>query len=145
MLTRSKDLNNYNTVLDRDCIVDIEYKPAVKIVVHEIIRSEFQDFLNMFAIPQPSGAQRPNARWIDGILFIFKGFPPSPDALRDKIQGILHWEIVNFTEMKKYTPTVTNPKNNIIIDVLDNSNNTAVSDFIRWLKNKSQWSTKPSV
>ncbi len=44
MLTRSKDLNNYNTVLDRDCIVDIEYKPAVKIVVHEIIRSEFQDF-----------------------------------------------------------------------------------------------------
>ncbi len=126
-------------------MVNIEYKPAVKIVVHEIIRSEFQDFLNMFAIPQRPGAQRPYARWIDGILFIFKGFPPSPEALRDKIQGILHWEQVNFTEMEKYTPTVTNSTNNIIMDVLDNSNNTAVSDFIRWLKNESQWSSQPSV
>ena len=60
--------------------------------------------------------------------------------VRDKLQGILHWEIVNFTEMKEYTSTVTNPENNITMDVLDNSTNTAVSDFIRWLKNESQWS-----
>ena len=140
MLTRSKDLNNYNTVFDRDCMVDIEYNPISKIIVHEIIRSDYQNFLNMFAIPQPPRAQRPNARWIEGILFIFKIFPPSPEVVRDKLQGILHWEIVNFTEMKDYTATVTNPKNNITMDVLDNSNNTAVSDFIRWLKNESQWS-----
>jgi len=145
MLTWSKNLNNYNTVFDRDCMVDIEYSPISKIIVHEVIRADYQNFLNMFAIPQQPGVQRPYARWIDGILFIFKGFPPSPEVLRDKIQGILHWEIVNFTEMEKYTSTITNPKNNITMDVLDNSNNTAVSDFIRWLKNDSQWSTGPGV
>jgi len=122
-------------------MVDIEYSPISKIIVHEIIRSDFQHFLNMFAIPQQPGVQRPFARWIDGILFIFKGFPPSPEALRDKMLGTLHWEIVNFTEMKDYTATVTNPENNITMDVLDNSTNTAVSDFIRWLKNDSQWSS----
>ena len=122
-------------------MVDIEYNPISKIIVHEIIRADFQHFLNMFAIPQQPGVQRPFARWIDGILFIFKGFPPSPEALRDKMQGTIHWEIVNFTEMKDYTATVTNPENNITIDVLDNSTNTAVSDFIRWLKNDSQWSS----
>ena len=126
-------------------MVDIEYKPISKIIVHEIIRTEFQDFLNMFAIPQRPGAPRPSARWIDGILFTFIPFPPSPEALRDKIEGIIHWELVNFTEMEQYTSTVTNPETNITMNVLDNSTNTAVSDFIRWLKNDSQWSTMVGV
>jgi len=126
-------------------MVDIEYKPTLKIIIHEIIRSEFQYFLNMFAIPQPSGMPPPDVRWIDGILFNFFAFPPSPEALKDKIEGTIHWEIVNFTEMEKYKSTVTNPQNNIIMSVLDNSSNTAVSDFVRWLKNDSQWSTKARV
>jgi len=125
-------------------MVDIEYSPISKIIVHEIIRSEYQNFLNMFAIPQPPDGPQPNARWIDGILFLFKGFPPSPEVLRDKIQGVLHWEIVNFTEMEQYTPTITNPENNVIMKVLDNTSNTAVSDFIRWLKNDSQWASSGS-
>ena len=125
-------------------MVDIEYSPISKIIVHEIIRADYQEFLNMFAIPQPSGGPQPNARWIDGILFLFKGFPPSPEVLRDKIQGVLHWEIVNFTEMEQYTPTITNPENNVIMKVLDNTSNTAVSDFIRWLKNDSQWASSGS-
>ncbi len=142
MPTRSKNLNNYNRVFDRDCMVDIVYSPISKIIVHEIIRADYQHFLNMFAIPQPLGGLQPSARWIDGILFIFKGFPPSPEVLRDKFQGVLHWEIVNFTEMEQYTPTITNPENNVTMKVLDNTSNTAVSDFIRWLKNDSQWSAK---
>ncbi len=122
-------------------MVEIEYKPIEKIIVHEIIKNTYDEFLNNFAVPQPPNAPPPVARWIDGILFTFRGYPPSPELLRDNLQGTIHWEIVNFTEMENYSSPLMNPRTNTTLQVIDNSTNTAVSDFIRWLKRQPQWNS----
>lgn len=120
-------------------MVEIEYKPVQKIIVHEIIKNTYDEFLDNFAIPQPPNVPPAMARWIDGVLFMFKGYPPSQEILQDNIQGTIHWELVNFTEKENFETPLMNPRTNGTLEVKDNSANTAVADFIRWLKRQSQW------
>jgi len=120
-------------------MVDIEYRPIQKIIVHEIIKNTYDEFLDIFAVPQPPNAPPVSARWIDGVLFMFRGYPPSQEILQDNIQGTIHWEIVNFTEKEDFATPLMNPRTNATLQVVDNATNTAVSDFIRWLKRQPQW------
>ena len=120
-------------------MVEIEYQPVKKIVVHEILKSDYNDFINQFVIPLQPNMPSLDLRWVNGVLFFFQGFQDTPEIIHDRIQGIIHWEACNFTEMPKYQPMLTNTNTNASVKVTDNSHNTAVSDFIRWLKTQSQW------
>ncbi|WP_299291239.1 hypothetical protein [Nitrosopumilus sp.] len=120
-------------------MVEIEYKPIQKIVVHEIMKNSMDEFLDNFVRPIPPNVPPVIARWIDGIVFIFQSSPRSPETTRESLEGTVHWEIVNFTEMNEYMETLVNPRNQSMIKVIDNTSNTAVSDFIRWLKKQPQW------
>lgn len=120
-------------------MVEIEYKPIQKIIVHEIMQNSMDEFLDNFVRPVPPNIPPVIARWIDGVVFIFQSYPRSPETMRESLEGTVHWEIVNFTEMNEYMETLVNPRNQSMIKVIDNSSNTAVSDFIRWLKRQPQW------
>ncbi len=124
-------------------MVDIEFQPIQKIVVHEIIKSKsLEDFIKMKAVSTNQTIPARPVRWIDGILFDFASVAiMTPELVNEKVHdGVVHWEIVNFVEMPEYVPMLAHPETGTRMDIIDNSNNTAVSDFIRWLKNEPIWS-----
>jgi len=120
-------------------MVDIEYQPIKKIIVHEIIKNTLDEYLRMKAVPPVPNQPVIGSRWIDGILFDPVGYPNIPEIIRDNMEGIVHWNIVNFTDLPEYKPILNHPDTGAPLQVIDNSTNTAVSDFIRWLKTQSQW------
>ena len=121
-------------------MVEIEYKPVEKIVVHEIIKYDLNHFLETFAKPGPNNTQPPPARWVDGIIFNPNGFPvQTPEMVNEHLKGTIHWAAVTFAEMDEYKPIVNHPATGIGLPVNDNSNNTAVVSFVTWLKNRPEW------
>ncbi len=114
-------------------MVDVEYQPIKKIIIHEIIKYNLQEFIKLKSNPPLP------LRWVDGIVFQVGMYNPSPKMSDDETQGIIHWAALEFAEMKDYKPSLPTNISTVTIPVVDNSSNTAVSDVIRWLKKQPQW------
>lgn len=112
-------------------MVEVVFKPIEKIIIYEIIPSEFEEFIEIFA--QPPNVHS-SARWIDGILFTFRSLPVTEDNVADRMKGIVHWESFNYTKMETYKPQLINKAKNGVLYVINNSNNKTVRDTIKVLK-----------
>ncbi len=81
-------------------MVEIEYRPYQKIVVHEIRKLEVPEFFK--SIVEQTEAQKqagiPAVNWIDGIAFAIGQFPPTPETIAESLKGFVHYAIVSFTE-----------------------------------------------
>ena len=81
-------------------MVEIEYRPYQKIVVHEIRKLEAGAFLR--TVVEQVEAQKqsgtPVINWVDGIAFSIGMFPPTPETIRENLNGVVHFAIVNFAE-----------------------------------------------
>jgi len=120
-------------------MTEIEYQPIKKIAVHEIIKQSYDDFLNGKARPQPPGGVPTQVRWVDGIVFTATAYPATPELVNAQVDGTVHWQHVEFAEMPDYQQMVTNQNSGGSATVVDYSSNTAVVDFIKWLKKQPQW------
>lgn len=89
-------------------MTEIEYTPIKKIAVHEIIKQSYEDFLNAKARPQTQGQPPNTVRWAEGIVFTATGFPPTPELINEQVQGTIHYQDVEFAEMRDYEKVVTN-------------------------------------
>jgi len=118
----------------------IEYRPVKKIIAHDVIMREFDEFINQKVVrpPNPNVIQIP-ARWADGIVFTVMAFPATPELVNEEVAGTVHWSHVEFAEMQEYQQMLTNPKSGGSLMVTDYSSNTAVLDFVHWLKKQPQW------
>lgn len=119
-------------------MVDIQYQPIKTIVIHEVLKHQLDDFI---ALKTQNGRTAATVRWVDGIIFDFIGAQALTEKLIDEkmLQGKIHWEVIEFAEMTDYQPTVSHSQTGATLHVIDNSNNTAVADAIRWLKRQPQW------
>lgn len=87
----------------------------------------------------PSGVPPISVRCADGILFTAAAYPATPELVNEQVQGTIHWQDVEFTEMENFQKVLTNQNSGGSVNVVDFSNNTAVMDFVRWLKKQPQW------
>jgi hypothetical protein len=123
-------------------MVEVQYSPTKKIVVHEIIKSELSDFIKMKVQPRLPNMQAMPFRWIDGIVFTFMSTIPTEQLINEHVRdGVIHWDHIEFAEMPTFQNVLVNTENGATWPVIDGSNNTAVCDVITWLKNQPQWST----
>ena len=112
----------------------VTHQPRKQIIIHEIaIYDSPQQFIDILTVGLPLGTVSAPLRWIDGVLLTFTALPPNTDFIaKDRAKGILHWDHVSFTSMKKYTPQIVS-QNNIAVDIVDVSKNEtfqAVSKFL---------------
>ena len=81
-------------------MVEIEYLPYQKIIVHEVKKMEVADLLQMVAMQVE--AQKlggiPSANWVDGIAFVTGEYMVTPEVVAENLKGRLHYAIVLFTE-----------------------------------------------
>lgn len=120
-------------------MVDIDYKPIKKIAVHEIIKNPLNNFIKMKTKSVNPNALPLPVRWAEGVVFTATAFPPTEKLVNEEVDGTIHWQHVEFAEMPEYQQVITNQESGTTVGVIDFSNNTAVTDFIRWLKRQPQW------
>ena len=121
-------------------MVEVKYSPIKEIVIHEIIKSNLQDFIHMKVQPRQQDTLTIPFRWIDGIVFTFGGIIATEKLVHERAEkGVVHWDYLEFAEMPKFNANLVNPDNGATWRVIDGSNNTAVVEVIQWLKGQSQW------
>jgi hypothetical protein len=115
-------------------MVEFEFQPWKKVVVHELIKSSLQDFLSEHSLGvQEGGIGRP-LLWTDGIVFEHGLFPDTEDIIKEKLQAKVHWGFLKYTFLEKYQSEFK-VLGSIRIPVIDVSNNQTFKEMANWIKN----------
>jgi len=116
-------------------MVEIEYMPTKKIVVHEMYKhSTIEDLIKR--IVSPEGA-RP-LFWCDGILFTFY-LDDGDEARKEYIKGTMHWDMLAYTEMQSFRDSVELDEGmfkGVKVPVLNYSGFVLFKDLTKWIKSK---------
>jgi hypothetical protein len=119
-------------------MVEVEYLPYQKIIIHEIRKLDVQDFLVWVATQveaQKQGAT-PSINWIDGIAFLTGEFMSTPELVSENLKGRIHYAVVFFTETS-YQPekrVSVNGRDSVVRFNRGESNPNFV-ELVRFLKN----------
>ena len=116
-------------------MVTIKHQPINEIIIHELVKvNSIEDFLSIKTNNVPLGNSAPPARWADGILYEPQGFPPTPEIIKDQMEGKIHFAAIEYTEMPQFKPYLKNTVNNVILPIIDMSHNAATKQIAIWLK-----------
>lgn len=80
----------------------ITYMPWNEIVVHEVLEYEPKVFLENTisgVLAQGGAGNVPTISWAKGIAFAVAGFPDTQDVVREKLKGVVHYNVVSFARM----------------------------------------------
>jgi hypothetical protein len=71
-------------------MVEFEYQPWEKIIIHEIEEYRLEEMMNIQVQGVAEGGTTRPISWANGILFHHHSMPPTEDIVREQIKGILH-------------------------------------------------------
>lgn len=121
-------------------MVEFELKPIEKVILHEILKWSLEEFIDRFVKPNST------VQWVDGIVMLRSVFKSqSPKMIEDESNGITHWALVEFAEMREFKSQLVNEKTSSVARVNDVSTNNVYKDFARWLKNDPRWFPSTNV
>jgi len=118
-------------------MVEIEYSPVKKIVVHEIYRYDSKEELTKRLAGYSSG--RP-IFWCDGIVFVYY-MDDSDDSKNEYLKGTAHWSTLAYAEMPKFAASIELEEGmfkGVKMAVIDYNSFKLFKDFIKWLKTSKQ-------
>ncbi|BCS90734.1 MAG: hypothetical protein ARM1_0191 [Candidatus Micrarchaeota archaeon] len=112
-------------------MVEIEYKPVSKIVIHNIVKMSVEELVLSRITPQGAFP----LYWTDGILWSFSNLPLTEKVINDYINGIDHWAVLQFSIMSNYKDELSVGDNNMYkVKVLNTTDNDFHIAIIRWLR-----------
>jgi len=115
-------------------MVEFEYQPWKKISVHEVVKLTLEHFLSGHSLGvQEGGIGRP-ILWVDGIIFEHGLFRDTDDIIREKLEGKVHWSVLNYGTLEKHQSEFK-VAGNIRIPVIDVSGNKIFREMAVWIKN----------
>jgi hypothetical protein len=116
-------------------LVEIEYTPWVKIVIHEVTEYPhdqfFEDIMRLFLTKNDQ--VEPVINWIDGIAYLIYSMPETEDVISDKMRGIIHFSSVSFTKIDynaHYPIDITGHQYTVAMRKAEN--NEILSELVRW-------------
>ncbi|MGA2200253.1 MAG: hypothetical protein ABSG45_09980 [Nitrososphaerales archaeon] len=77
------------------------YRPYREIIIHEIRELEIQPFMEGYVsqlLSQGQAGITPVATWVDGIAFYIGNFMETPEMVKEKLEGRIHWAAVYYTK-----------------------------------------------
>ena len=118
----------------------ISYKPLKEYVVYNLIKHDSPDNLARRTAIQSHSMASPYVKWIDGIVYRIQNltFSGIDDQLSEQFidKGIL-WVDIEYANMSSFTSTITSPQENIVVPVIDNSNDSNEKALIAWIKDNN--------
>jgi hypothetical protein len=97
---------------------EIEYEPIKKVIIHQIQRLAFDEFLLLNTLGAKQGDLMDVVHWTDGIIYDTIGFEKNEFTTKDEMQGIIHTRCFMYAVSEKYEPYITNKLNNAILPVV---------------------------
>lgn len=120
-------------------MVKITFSPIQEIVIHEVVDINYDDLLRERITP----AGNMPLYWCDGIIFSFSSLPMTRDAIREYLDGRIHWMELHYSKADKYTPVLElvdehYSNTSLKIRVIDTSNSSLHKELIKWLKSQKK-------
>lgn len=120
-------------IISDDEMVEFEYQPWNKFIVHEVVKYPLEHFLATHSLGiQEGGIGRP-LNWSDGIVFEHRTMRPTDDVIREKLEGKVHWSSLNYGILEKFQEQFKMPRQ-IKIPVVNLSNNEFFKEMAKWIK-----------
>ena len=117
--------------------MEISIEPWKKLVIHEIIEYNFEDWMTQIAFSsKTAGGAIPAINWTDGIVFQSFNFPDTNAIIEEKLRGTLHWSSVMFAVRERYEKQII--KDNATINLIDVSVNEIFRELAAKLKEYSK-------
>lgn len=104
--------------------MEIDYQPIKKIILHDIQKYSIEDFIELHCGGGSVG-------WCNGVIYSVGHFHQIDSLVEEKLQGIEHWQVLDYAEMNDYKPTVTT-NNNLECIVINQSNHPKIADVVKF-------------
>ena len=123
--------------------MDITIEPWKKLVIHEIIEYQFDDWVKQIAFStRSSGGGIPTMQWTNGIVFASSSLPTTNATVEEQLKGVLHWSSVSFAIKEKFEKQIV--KENATINLVDVSVNEIFNKLSVELKAQSKYTNSES-
>ena len=123
--------------------MDITIEPWKKLVIHEIIEYQFDDWVKQIAFStRSSGGGIPTMQWTNGIVFASSSLPTTNATVEEQLKGVLHWSSVSFAIKEKFEKQIV--KENATINLVDVSVNEIFNKLSVELKAQSKYTISES-
>ncbi|MDC0242121.1 hypothetical protein OAK22_00535 [Nitrosopumilus sp.] len=118
--------------------MDITIEPWKKLIIHEIIEYQFDDWVKQIAFStRSSGGGIPTMQWTNGIVFASSSLPTTNATVEEQLKGVLHWSSVSFAIKEKFEKQIV--KENATINLVDVSVNEIFNKLSIELKAQSKY------
>ncbi len=115
-------------------MTEFEYTPIKKIIIRQMIKEEYQDFVDSVVIPNNIPA-----KWCNGVLFAYWNSQRSEIIAKSEFDGTYVWELMEFTKCEKKPDTLKRKDGIVEIGVIDVSKKQLFIDLVKWLKKQPMW------
>ena len=123
--------------------MDITIEPWKKLIIHEIIEYQFDDWVKQIAFStRSSGGGIPTMQWTNGIVFASSSLPTTNATVEEQLKGVLHWSSVSFAIKEKFEKQIV--KENATINLVDVSVNEIFNKLSIELKAQSKYTNSKS-
>ena len=123
--------------------MDITIEPWKKLIIHEIIEYQFDDWVKQIAFStRSSGGGIPTMKWTNGIVFASSSLPTTNATVEEQLKGVLHWSSVSFAIKEKFEKQIV--KENATINLVDVSVNEIFNKLSVELKAQSKYTNSES-
>jgi hypothetical protein len=88
----------------------ITYRPYDEIIIHEIREMEINELMETLIsqlLAQGQAGVTPVANWVDGVAFYVGNFQETPEIIKEKLEGRIHWGFVGFARASFQTEKKT--------------------------------------
>jgi hypothetical protein len=135
---------NYIITMPKDEEMEISIEPWKRLVIHEIIEYNFDDWMTQIAFSsKTAGGGIPAINWASGIVFQSFNFPDTNTTIEEKLKGVLHWSSVMFAVREKYEKQII--KDNATINLIDVSVNEIFRELATKLKDHSKQKSQKDI
>lgn len=118
--------------------MEISIEPWKKLVIHEVIEYNFEDWVKQIAFSsRTSGGGIPTMQWAKGVVFSPANFPTTNAVMEEQLKGILHWSSVSFAIKEKFENQIV--RDNATINLVDVSVNEIFKELADELKKRSKF------
>ena len=114
-------------------MVEFEYQPWKKIIVHEVVKYPVEFFLSQHSLGIPSGGVGRPLHWADGVIFDIATMRATDDVIKEQLEGKIHYNSIVYGLLEKHQSEFR-VAGNIRIPVIDVSNNKTLKEMAVWIK-----------
>jgi hypothetical protein len=111
--------------------MEISVEPWKKLIIHEIIEYDFEDWVKQIAF-----STRSSGGGIPTIVFSPSNFPTTNATIEEQLKGILHWSSVSFAIKEKFEHQIVSE--NATINLVNVSVNEIFKELAQNLKARSK-------